>query len=70
MRELSRASDAPTTAARFRLLQEAERIVVEQDCPILPMLHYTLPIAIKSYVKGLHPNPRLRFQFRYISIER
>lgn len=67
---LSRASAAETPVQRFRLLQEAERIAIEQDCPILPVLHYTLPIAIKPYVKGLYPNPRLRFPFRYISIDR
>ena len=55
---------------RAELLSAAERIVVEDDCPILPILHYAQPIAIQPYVKGLYPNARLRFPFRYVSIER
>ncbi len=67
---MSRASTAADPTERAELLQGAERILVEEDCPILPILHYAQPIAIKPYVKGLHANARLRFPFCYVSIER
>jgi len=67
-RLLAQAREATDAAERFALLGEAERIMVEEDCPILPILHYALPIAIKPHVRGLYPNPRLRFAFRYVSI--
>ncbi len=57
-------------AARAGLLRRAEAILVEQDLPILPMLHYVSPIAIKPYVKGVYPNPRLWFPFRFIEVTR
>ena len=66
---LARARAAGDPVERAELLRQAERLIVEEDCPILPILHYALPIAIKPYVKGLYPNARLRFAFRYISLE-
>ena len=54
---------------RAAMLRQAEAIIVEEDCPILPIFHYTEPIAIKAYVKGLVPNARLWFPFRYVSVE-
>jgi oligopeptide transport system substrate-binding protein len=55
---------------RAALLRQAEAAIVEEDCPILPIFHYALPIAIKPYVRGLYPNARLWFPFRYVTIER
>jgi len=66
---LGQASVTHEPAARAELLQQAERIIVEEDCPILPILHYAQPIAIKPYVRGLYPNARLRFPFRYVSLK-
>jgi oligopeptide transport system substrate-binding protein len=56
--------------ARGALLRRAEAILVEEDFPILPILHYAEPIALKSHVKGLHPNARLWFPFKYVTVER
>jgi len=67
---IMRAKDTADSTARAELLQQAERIMVEDDFPILPILHYASPIAIKPYVKGLYPNARLRFPFRYVTVER
>lgn len=69
-RLLADAGATADAAARFRLLRQAERIIVEEDLPILPLLHYAQPIAIKPYVQGLYPNPRLRFSFRHVSVDR
>ena len=67
---LTDASAACDPARRAALLRQAEAIVAEEDLPILPILHYAVPIAIKPYVSGLHANARLWFPFRYVTIER
>lgn len=67
---LRHAAATRDPAARMGLLRTAEAILVEEDFPILPILHYATPIAIKPYVQGLHPNPRLRFPFRGLVVQR
>lgn len=37
---LARAADEPDPATRFLLLEQAERILVERDLPVLPLFHY------------------------------
>lgn len=64
------ASVAAAPSTRFELLRKAESILVEEDCPILPILHYSQTLAIKPYIKGLYANARLWFPFRYVTIER
>jgi oligopeptide transport system substrate-binding protein len=66
---LGAANEAPKES-RMALLRQAEAIVVEDDCPILPILHYTETIAIQPHVRGLHPNARLWFPFRFASVVR
>jgi oligopeptide transport system substrate-binding protein len=67
---LAKANAETDPAIRARLLAQAESIIVETDCPILPISHSTQLIAIKPYVKGLFPNARLWFPFRYVSVDR
>ena len=67
---LTQASAASDTNQRARLLRKAERMIVEEDCPILPILHYAQPIAIKPWVEGLYPNARLRFPFQFVRATR
>lgn len=68
---LLRSAGASTDpAARMDLLRQAETIAIEEDCPILPMLHYSEIIAIQPYVRGLYPNARLWFPFRNVTIQR
>lgn len=64
------ASIEPERTRRAALLRQAETMIVEDDLPILPILHYATPIAIKPYVKGLNPNARLWFPFYHVKIER
>lgn len=64
------ASVTTDRTIRTEILRKAESIIVEEDCPILPILHYSTTVAIKPYVKGLHANARLWFPFRYATIER
>lgn len=67
---LAQARTQRDAGARAALLRQAEALIVEEDFPILPILHYAEPIAIKPYVKGLYPNTRLWFPFRYATIKR
>lgn len=67
---LRRADAASDTATRAALLRQAETIIVEDDFPILPILHYAIPIAIKPYVSGLHVNARLWFPFQHVRVDR
>ncbi len=67
---LAKANAEANPATRARLLSDAESLIVETDCPILPISHSTELIAIKPYVKGLYPNARLWFPFRYVSVDR
>lgn len=67
---LHAADESTDPATRMGLLREAETIVVEEDCPILPLLHYSEVIAIQPYVHGLQPNARLWFPFRNVTIRR
>jgi oligopeptide transport system substrate-binding protein len=67
---LARSNDERDPVRRADALRQAEAIAVEEDCPILPILHYAMPIAIKPYVHGLHANARLWFPFRHVTIER
>ncbi|MHC4696876.1 MAG: peptide ABC transporter substrate-binding protein [Planctomycetota bacterium] len=67
---IARARETNEAPLRAALLRQAESIIVQEDYPILPILHYALPIAIKPYVRGLYPNARLRFPFKYVTINR
>jgi len=67
---MAQASSAKDPIRRASLLQAAERVIVEEDCPILPILHYAQPIAIQPWVKGLYPNAQLRFPFQYVTVKR
>lgn len=55
-------------AKRAKLLQRGERIIVEQDLPILPILFYREPIAVSPRVHGLYANARLWMPFRYVTV--
>jgi len=55
---------------RLGLLQQAEARLIRETVPVLPLYQYTQLLAIKPYVEGLHPNPRLIFPFRYLQIRR
>ncbi len=67
---LAEASVIRDPVKRAALLRQAEAIIVEEDLPILPILHYAAPIAIKPYVSDLYANSRLWFPFRYVTVER
>jgi oligopeptide transport system substrate-binding protein len=67
---LVQASTTQDPAQRAVVLSRAEAIIVEEDLPIAPILHYASPIAIRPYVSGLHANARLWFPFRFVTVAR
>jgi len=60
---------AMTTNTRRRLakLAAAESLLLNEDVPLIPILHYAEPIAIRPEIDGLYPNARLWFPFRLVS---
>lgn len=55
--------------ARMRLMQDAERIVMD-DAPIAPLNYYVSKRIVKPYVKGILDNVRGINLGRYVSIDR
>lgn len=56
-------------AARFKLYQQAEQIIVE-DSPWIPLYHSKANVLIKRYVKGYVIPPFVIENLRYVSIEK
>ena len=54
---------------RMELLAQAEAILVRDEFPALPLYQHTNLLAVKPRVRGLCPNPRLTFPFRYVSVD-
>ncbi len=67
---LAAAAGETDSVRRMAILQDAERLVMEQDCPVLPVLHPTELIAVSPRVTGIYPNSRMWFPFRYVSVAR
>jgi len=65
---LAEAASLRDPKLRFARLREAEAVIVERDLPVLPILFYREPIAISPRVKGLYPNPRMWFPFKYVKV--
>jgi oligopeptide transport system substrate-binding protein len=56
---LADAAAEPDPAARLAILAEAERIIVEEDFPLVPLFHYvTLMMFDAHRVSGISPHPR------------
>jgi ABC-type oligopeptide transport system substrate-binding subunit len=67
---LSKAERELDAVRRNRMLAEAEGLLIRADCPVLPLHQRTNLMAVKPHVRGLWPNSRLNFPFRYVSVER
>jgi oligopeptide transport system substrate-binding protein len=53
-RLLKASESEPDTAARFAMLREAEKILIE-DGAVIPMYHYVSTELVKPYVRGHYP---------------
>ena len=67
---MDRAAREQDATRRFMLLQSAEKLVVTVDFPIVPLFHYTEPIAIKPHVDGIFPNARHWYPFKNATVRR
>ena len=67
---LARAVTETDAIRRMRILARAESLLINDEFPALPLYQYTNLMAIKPYVHGLHPNARLTFPFRCVSVRR
>ncbi|WP_343797836.1 peptide ABC transporter substrate-binding protein [Bacillus carboniphilus] len=62
-------SDNP--AERFEALQEAERILLEEDAAIAPLYQEGKSLLVKDYVKGLVTHPfGPSYSYKWVSIEK
>jgi oligopeptide transport system substrate-binding protein len=55
---------------RMKTLQEAERILVAEEVPIMPLFTYVNKGMLSRRVKGWHPNILDQHPLKYISLER
>ncbi|MEO0511321.1 MAG: peptide ABC transporter substrate-binding protein [Planctomycetota bacterium] len=56
---LAQAAAEPDPARRLDILEEAERLAVETDLPLIPLYHYVTPYLFDpDVVTGINPHPR------------
>lgn len=56
---MARADREPDADARLRLLEQAERLIVEQDLPLIPLYHYVQMYLYDPHkVTGISSHPR------------
>ncbi|HSW46169.1 MAG TPA: ABC transporter substrate-binding protein, partial [Phycisphaerae bacterium] len=67
---LKRASETADPAERLEILSEAERYLVEEQLPLLPVYTYVMVYAWGPEVQGIHPNPRNQFPMQFIHVGR
>ncbi len=64
---LGRAAAETDAENRLALLAAGEARLLRETVPVLPLYQATQLLAIKPHVRGLVPNARLEFPFRYVS---
>jgi oligopeptide transport system substrate-binding protein len=65
---LERARSERDEAARLRLYQQAERIIL-QDAPWVPLFHGQSAVLVKPYVKGWEPTATIIPTLKYVTVE-
>jgi oligopeptide transport system substrate-binding protein len=63
------AAEEPDTEQRLRMLEQAERILMDQ-LPIIPIYHYVSRNLVKPYVRGFYNNLQDHHPLRAIWIDR
>jgi ABC-type oligopeptide transport system substrate-binding subunit len=64
-----RATKEPDTEKRLRLLERAEKILLD-EAPIFPLYCITNQYLFRDKVKGLNTNPRNMTMFKAVHVER
>jgi oligopeptide transport system substrate-binding protein len=67
---LAKASRTLDPAERLKILSEAERYLVEEQLPVLPLFTYVMVYAWRPEVTGIYPNPRNQFPMQLIYVDR
>ena len=65
MRSASLSSDAKK---RMAVLSEAEHLLMHEQMPILPIYYYVNIMGFRENVRGVYPNARDKFPFKYMHI--
>lgn len=66
---LAKASETGDPAERLQILSEAERYLVEEQLPIVPLYTYSIVYAYGPEVTGVYPNPRNHFPMQLIGVD-
>jgi oligopeptide transport system substrate-binding protein len=66
-RLLRSALDAPTTAARYEVYQQMEKILVD-EMPVLPIFFYTHTRLVSPKVKGFFTTPLDNYPWKYADL--
>ena len=64
-----RAASEPDTASRQKLYDEAQRILCEEDVPIVPLFVTAVNFAVSKRMHGFTPSPMDRYFFDEVSAE-
>ncbi|MBM4107299.1 MAG: peptide ABC transporter substrate-binding protein [Phycisphaerae bacterium] len=66
---LDRARDEPDRARRLEILSEAERLIVEEDLPLLPIFHYVQIYLFDPHrLTGISAHPRSEQSLQWVDI--
>lgn len=67
---MQEARDCREPRRRMEILARAETLLVTEEFPFVSIFRYTNPQAHRSYVTGIHPNPREIYHWRHIKVEK
>lgn len=66
---LDRAADEPDPERRLEILAEAERLLMEEELPMVPLFHYTQVYLFDPHrLSGISPHPRQEQQVHRMDI--
>jgi oligopeptide transport system substrate-binding protein len=67
---IARAAEEPVPEQRMEILREAEKLLVEDELPILPLYYYVSLNMYDDWVQGIYPNIRNIHPLKYLSSAR
>lgn len=66
---LARAESETDPEARYRILEEAETMLMEQELPLVPLVHYAMIMLFDPHtVSGVSPHPRQKQSLALLDI--
>lgn len=69
-RLMRQASECRNQKQRFEILAKAEKMLVQEQVPFLPVYYYVNLLAYREHVKGLYLNAREMHPFKYIYVDK